>query len=120
MGRFRTWSTCAVVALVLSLAGPAPAAGRSGEQPAPGAAKTTEGGHDAGHPDDPGPWAWADLAIWTVVVFLVLLWVLQRFAWGPMLTGLKQREDNIRMALDEAAKAREEAQALRAAHQKEM
>src|SRR5207302_5294192 len=61
-----------------------------------------------------------DLAIWTVVVFLVLVFVLSRFAWKPMLAGLKQREDSIRGALAEAAKAREEAHALRTQLQQEM
>jgi F-type H+-transporting ATPase subunit b len=61
-----------------------------------------------------------DLAIWTVVVFLVLLLVLRKFAWGPMLAGLKRREDNIRAALAEAEAARGEAQALRASLQKDM
>src|SRR4029453_19685850 len=55
-----------------------------------------------------------------VVVFLVLLFVLWKFAWGPMLTGLQKREDSIRAALDEAAKARDEAHAIRVQLQQEM
>jgi F-type H+-transporting ATPase subunit b len=61
-----------------------------------------------------------DLAIWTVVVFLLLLAVLHRYAWKPMLSGLQHREANIRSALDEAEKARAEAQALRSQFQVEM
>src|SRR5262245_16537709 len=53
-----------------------------------------------------------DLGIWTIVVFLVLLWVLSRFAWQPMLEGLRRREESIRGALDEAQRAREEAKTL--------
>jgi F-type H+-transporting ATPase subunit b len=53
-----------------------------------------------------------DLAIWTLVVFLVLLWVLSRFAWKPMLQGLEQRENTIRTELEQAQAERKEAQAL--------
>jgi F-type H+-transporting ATPase subunit b len=54
-----------------------------------------------------------DLAIWTLVVFLLLLFVLTKYAWGPMLDGLRKREESIRGAIDEAQRAREEAQQLR-------
>jgi F-type H+-transporting ATPase subunit b len=53
-----------------------------------------------------------DLAIWTLVVFLVLLWVLGRYAWKPMLQGLEQRESTIRNELEQAQHERQEAQAL--------
>jgi len=75
------------------------------------------GGHKSGGEDLP---AILDLAIWTVVVFLILFFVLKKFAWGPMLEGLKKREDSIRSALDEAAKARDEAHAIRLQLQQEM
>jgi F-type H+-transporting ATPase subunit b len=54
-----------------------------------------------------------DLGIWTIVVFALLLFVLRRFAWGPMLEGLRNREETIRGALDEAHRARDEAHRLR-------
>lgn len=54
-----------------------------------------------------------DLTVWTIVVFLVLLFVLSKFAWTPMLEGLKQREANIHGALEEAQKARAEAEKVR-------
>src|SRR5438477_12872577 len=54
-----------------------------------------------------------DLAIWTTIVFLVLLFVLSKYAWGPMLEGLQKREERIRTAIDEAQKAQDEAQRLR-------
>jgi F-type H+-transporting ATPase subunit b len=54
-----------------------------------------------------------DLAVWTLVVFLLLLFVLSKYAWGPMLEGLRKREEHIHAAIDEAQKAREEAQQLR-------
>ena len=61
-----------------------------------------------------------DLAIWTVVVFLVLLFVLAKFAWKPMLAGLQQREENIRSALAEAQSARDEARTIHADLQKQL
>lgn len=69
--------------------------------------------HPAGHPI-------LDLAIWTIVVFVLLMIVLGKFAWKPMLAGLQRREDSIHGALAEAEKARDEAQALRLTLQKEM
>jgi F-type H+-transporting ATPase subunit b len=60
------------------------------------------------------------LGAWTVVVFLVLLWVLRKYAWGPMLEGLQRREQMIRSTVEEAQRAREEAQRLRGELQAEM
>ena len=50
------------------------------------------------------------LIFWTVVTFIVLLILLKRVAWKPILTALDQREAAIRESLDKADKAREEAQ----------
>ena len=47
----------------------------------------------------------------TWVTFLVLLWVLSKLAWKPILKALDLREKSIRQALDEAEKARAEAAA---------
>jgi F-type H+-transporting ATPase subunit b len=54
-----------------------------------------------------------DLGLWSLVVFVLLFIVLGKFAWGPMLHGLQRREQNIRSAIEEAQKTREEAQKLR-------
>jgi F-type H+-transporting ATPase subunit b len=62
----------------------------------------------------------ADLGLWTLVVFLLLFVILKKVAWGPILDGLKKREENIVGALAGARKARDEAQAIRAQLQKEM
>lgn len=45
-------------------------------------------------------------------VFVVLLIVLSKTAWKPILAGLKQREDTIRTALDDAEEAHAKAKAL--------
>ena len=57
---------------------------------------------------DPG------LYIWTIVTFLVLLGLLARFAWRPLLDALEQRQEAIRKSLDDARKAKEELQWLQA------
>jgi len=54
-----------------------------------------------------------DLTIWTILVFGVLLVVLGRFAWKPMLQGLQKREKDIQSAIEDARSAREETQRLR-------
>jgi F-type H+-transporting ATPase subunit b len=51
-------------------------------------------------------------ALATIVVFVVLLVVLTAFAWKPILKGLQAREATIQKALDDAAKAHEQAKAL--------
>jgi F-type H+-transporting ATPase subunit b len=55
-----------------------------------------------------------DLGVWTLVVFLLLLFILSKFAWKPMMQGLEHRERAIHSALQEAQQAREEAVRLRA------
>lgn len=51
-------------------------------------------------------------ALWTTVIFLLVVFVLGKFAWGPVLSGLQGREDFIKNSLEEAKNEREEAKAL--------
>lgn len=55
----------------------------------------------------------------TLVVFLLLLGILYTFAWGPILAGLRKREENIAGAKDEAIAVRREAEELRSKLQAE-
>jgi F-type H+-transporting ATPase subunit b len=48
------------------------------------------------------------LVFWTTLAFLLLLFVLSKYAWTPILTAVKERESNIVNALNEAEKARAE------------
>ncbi|MDA0833310.1 MAG: F0F1 ATP synthase subunit B [Planctomycetota bacterium] len=57
-----------------------------------------------------------DLALWSFVTFIVFVFVLKTFAWGPLSSGLSARETRIRSDLDEAAAARREAEKLLAQH----
>jgi len=58
------------------------------------------------------------LLIWTIITFIVLLAVLRKFAWKPLLTALEQREDTIRNSLEEAQRARREAEQILAENQR--
>ena len=51
---------------------------------------------------DPG------LFIWTIITFLILLGLLAKFAWGPLLKALDERHATIRKSLDDADKAQQE------------
>lgn len=54
------------------------------------------------------------LIFWMTLSFLAVLFILAKFAWKPILNGLKEREDSIADALNEAKKAREEIAAMTA------
>ena len=51
---------------------------------------------------------------WTTLIFLILLVLLWKFAWGPIMKAVKAREDMINNALESAEKAREEMKVLQA------
>lgn len=50
--------------------------------------------------------------IWTLAVFVVLLFVLKKWAWGPIVQALQAREDGIKQDIEEANKARRESEEL--------
>ena len=52
--------------------------------------------------------------VWSTIAFLVVLFLLRKMAWGPILTALKEREESIATVLNEADKARSEMSALQA------
>jgi F-type H+-transporting ATPase subunit b len=55
---------------------------------------------------DPG------LFIWTILTFLVLVTLLARFAWRPLLQALDSRQELIRKSLDDAQQAKQELERL--------
>ena len=57
---------------------------------------------------DPG------LAIWAIIIFSILLFLLSKFAFKPIVNSLKERQDTIETALNAANKAREEMAQLQA------
>ena len=58
------------------------------------------------------------LTLWTAITFLLLILVLSKYAFGPIVRMLDERERTIREAIDQAKKEREEAERL-LAQQKE-
>ncbi len=52
------------------------------------------------------------LMIWTVITFIVLLLILKKVAWKPILTALDKRENDIRESLVQAEKAKDEAKQI--------
>lgn len=58
----------------------------------------------AGEPDIfSGTWG---TAILTLGIFIVLLAVLGKWAWGPILAGLQKREEHIRQSIEDAEQSR--------------
>jgi F-type H+-transporting ATPase subunit b len=52
--------------------------------------------------------------LWTTVAFLVVLFLMKKLAWKPILSLLKERESSIEEALQSAEKAKEEFASLQA------
>lgn len=57
------------------------------------------------------------VVFWTIVTFVLLLLVLKKFTWKPILMALDQRESAIRESLEKAEKAKEDAQKVLDANQ---
>jgi F-type H+-transporting ATPase subunit b len=110
----RTRTTLALAALLAALLAPAPAGAAA---PPPDAhAEAVEAPHGAAaeaHGAPEGGLFAGDVgnAIWTVVIFVLALAVLGKFAWTPILKGLQGREQFIRDALAAAKTQRDEAEA---------
>jgi len=60
------------------------------------------------------------LSFWTLIVFGILVFVLGKYAWGPILTAVDAREKGIQSALDEAASRNDEAAKLLAEHKEQL
>ena len=50
-------------------------------------------------------------AVWTLAIFVIVVVVLGKFAWGPVLSLLQQREQFIHKSLSDAKRDRDEAEA---------
>lgn len=53
---------------------------------------------------------------WMLIIFGIVLYILKKFAWGPILKALKDREKSISDALNSAEKARKEVAGLKASN----
>lgn len=74
-----------------------------------------DGHHEAGVPG----WK-TDLALWSLVTFVLFLFVLRKAAWGPLISGLDQREAGIRAAIAEAEENQRKSQALLADYEQKL
>ena len=54
------------------------------------------------------------LLFWMILSFGIVLYLLKKFAWKPILKALNDREENIQKALDSADLAREKMEQLKA------
>lgn len=71
-----------------------------------------EHGAEGGNPLNPLESIRGDLALWTAVTFLVVLAILWKFAWGPIMAGLDKREKYVHDQRTDAEKANADAKAL--------
>ncbi len=89
-------------------------------------AEAEAGDHSRGHGDDHGhpsgvPLGWkADLALFSLITFVLFVAVLGKFAWGPMIQGLDKRELGIQKAIDDAEEGRRKAQAMLAEYEQKL
>jgi F-type H+-transporting ATPase subunit b len=60
------------------------------------------------------------LMFWTLLIFIVLIFVLGRFAYKPLLAAVEAREQALQRALDEARRDREEAARLMEEHRRQL
>jgi F-type H+-transporting ATPase subunit b len=58
------------------------------------------------------------LIIWMTIAFLVVLFVLKKYAWKPIMNALKEREDSIEESLRAADRAKEEMKELKLDNEK--
>jgi F-type H+-transporting ATPase subunit b len=108
------WLLTGVLFVLFAVFGAAPLRAQHDKPKEQEAVEPTEG-LTTGHSHGEGIFKGAiDLAIWTIVVFLILFFVLAKFAWKPLLAGLEKREENIHQAMEDAKQAKEEAAKLRA------
>ena len=60
------------------------------------------------------------LAIYTVIVFGLVLLILGRFAWRPFIRAMHEREAHLQQVLHDSERARNEAEAIAAGHRKQL
>lgn len=90
-----------------------------GAQPPAEAAKHAE---EAGaHGADPSPIDWStDLALWSLIVFVLFVTILRVFAWGPLSSALDARERKIKSDIASAEEARVKAEKMLAEYQSKL
>ena len=81
----------------------------------------SDAGHGDAHAAPSAPLGFkGDLAIWSLVTFVVYIIVLKKAAWGPLIQGLDTREGRMKQQLADADAARVKAEAMLADHAKKL
>lgn len=65
-------------------------------------------------------WFQTDLALWTLAVFAVLLFLLTKFAWKPIMEGLEKREQGIADLIAATRAANDEAKSMLASYERRL
>jgi F-type H+-transporting ATPase subunit b len=82
-----------------------------------------DGGHGGGHGghDTSVPLKFKDdLALFSLITFLLFIAVLGKFAWGPMISGLDAREAGIQKAISDAEDNRRKSEAMLAEYEQKL
>ena len=60
------------------------------------------------------------LIVWTIVTFILLVIILRKFAWKPLLEALNKREEHVRSSLERAEQAKTEAERILEENRKQL
>jgi len=131
--RVACWLACCLgLSLVAVLAPPVSAADAPGKAHAEHA---DDHGHGHGHGPEIGhnppagvsqkdfespAWFQTDLALWSFAVFLLLLFLLTKFAWKPIMDGLDKRERGIADTIAATQRANEDAKRMLASYERRL
>lgn len=61
-----------------------------------------------------------DIVITQIIGFLIVLWVLKRYAWGPVLGMLEERRNRIAREVEDAETLRQDAERLKAEYEQQL
>lgn len=119
---------CVLLTISVPFGGPCALAAPATEAESPATPGDGHGGAHGGHAmhlgeegvsNSPAEFK-SDLAIFSFVVFLLLLGILSKFAWGPISRGLEQREHHIAGQIAAAERANQEAKAMLAEYERKL
>lgn len=65
-------------------------------------------------------WFQTDLALWSLAVFVLLMTLLTKFAWKPIMEGLEKREHGIAEMIAATQRANEEAKGMLASYERRL
>ena len=65
-------------------------------------------------------WFQTDLALWSFAVFVILMLLLTKFAWKPIMDGLEKRERGIADTIAATQRANEEAKSMLASYERRL